>query len=193
MDAKGKEVKVTNWSLDIGVGENPRGNINLDVIRTKYCNLVADAHNLPFKSNVFEKIYCSELLEHLDDPSKALEEINRVLHTNGVALIDFPKPFVANLAKGRLIHFILNFPFDFNPKYMPIFFESIRGIKRREPRWFHKYIVTPEFVKKRLRVATVEAVADILFESLNYGRKARYFRWKPKVYSAYLLTCKKRL
>lgn len=35
-------------------------------------------YNLPYKDNSFDLVLCTEVLEHLDDPSKALEELIRV-------------------------------------------------------------------------------------------------------------------
>lgn len=49
---------------------------------------VADAHKLPFKDNSFGLVVCSETIEHVIDPKKVLEEINRVLKPDGEALIE---------------------------------------------------------------------------------------------------------
>jgi ubiquinone/menaquinone biosynthesis C-methylase UbiE len=37
-----------------------------------------DIYALPYKDNSFEVIVCTEVLEHLEDPKKALEELKRV-------------------------------------------------------------------------------------------------------------------
>ncbi|MGI8419537.1 MAG: class I SAM-dependent methyltransferase [Candidatus Levyibacteriota bacterium] len=37
-----------------------------------------DIYKLPYKDNAFDLIICTEVMEHLDDPGKALEEIKRV-------------------------------------------------------------------------------------------------------------------
>jgi 2-polyprenyl-3-methyl-5-hydroxy-6-metoxy-1,4-benzoquinol methylase len=37
-----------------------------------------DIYNLPYKANSFDLIICTEVLEHLEDPKKALEELRRV-------------------------------------------------------------------------------------------------------------------
>lgn len=40
--------------------------------------IVADVCNLPFKDKVFDFVYCSHLLEHVDDPVQASKEIIRI-------------------------------------------------------------------------------------------------------------------
>ena len=47
---------------------------------------------LPFKSNSFDVVVCSHVLEHLDSPIKVLWEIKRVLKEEGVLLWGFPNP-----------------------------------------------------------------------------------------------------
>jgi ubiquinone/menaquinone biosynthesis C-methylase UbiE len=37
-----------------------------------------DIHELPFQDNEFDFVYCSHLLEHVDDPARACEELMRV-------------------------------------------------------------------------------------------------------------------
>jgi len=40
--------------------------------------IVGDSHKLPFKKNVFELIFCSEVLEHVLNPEAVLKELVRV-------------------------------------------------------------------------------------------------------------------
>lgn len=42
-----------------------------------------DAHNLPFRDNSLDVVLAFELVEHLEEPEKALEEIRRTLKRNG--------------------------------------------------------------------------------------------------------------
>ncbi len=52
--------------------------------------ICADARFLPFKEEIFESVYSSEVLEHLEDPKKATEEMKRVLENNGSLIISVP-------------------------------------------------------------------------------------------------------
>ncbi|MDM8537807.1 class I SAM-dependent methyltransferase [Desulfobacterales bacterium HSG17] len=83
--------------LDIGGGHNPFGfadvvvdidffsghhrdgnQIILDHANHEY--IQADIANLPFSDKSFDFIICVQVLEHVDDPAKACEEIMRVAH-----------------------------------------------------------------------------------------------------------------
>ncbi len=49
-----------------------------------------DATKLKFKNNTFEAIIASEILEHIKDDKKAMEEIKRVLKPKGIVMISVP-------------------------------------------------------------------------------------------------------
>ena len=48
----------------------------------------ADATHLPFKDNSFDVVLCSEVLEHLDSPLKAIKELARA--SKKVIVLTFP-------------------------------------------------------------------------------------------------------
>jgi SAM-dependent methyltransferase len=52
--------------------------------------VVAKANELPFKNETFRLVLCSEVLEHLDYDEAAVEELARVLTSNGAAIITVP-------------------------------------------------------------------------------------------------------
>lgn len=51
----------------------------------------ASALDLPFADNTFDKIVCSEVLEHIPDYKAALAEIHRVLKPHGLLAISVPR------------------------------------------------------------------------------------------------------
>jgi ubiquinone/menaquinone biosynthesis C-methylase UbiE len=63
----------------------------------------ADAQYLPCKDQIFMQVICSEVLEHLLDPSAALCEIARILKNQGVAIISIPNEARINQIKGILL------------------------------------------------------------------------------------------
>lgn len=54
--------------------------------------LQGDTLRLPFGDGVFERIICSEVLEHLDDPATAAAELARVLKPGGMLAVSVPTP-----------------------------------------------------------------------------------------------------
>jgi ubiquinone/menaquinone biosynthesis C-methylase UbiE len=51
----------------------------------------ADALNLPFADDTFDKVICSEVLEHIPDYHGALREIERVLKPGGLLCASVPR------------------------------------------------------------------------------------------------------
>lgn len=51
---------------------------------------VADGTKLPFKDCSFDKVSCSEVLEHVPEYKKALKEINRVMKPGAKAVVTIP-------------------------------------------------------------------------------------------------------
>jgi ubiquinone/menaquinone biosynthesis C-methylase UbiE len=52
--------------------------------------VVGDVLKMPFKAGTFNKVVCSEVLEHLPDDKKGLMEINRVMKKGGTLCITVP-------------------------------------------------------------------------------------------------------
>jgi SAM-dependent methyltransferase len=71
-------------TLNLGCANDPWGDVRVDTaFRTQtgapsYPNVIADAHNLPFRDGSFEFARCWHVLEHLKNPHQALREIVRV-------------------------------------------------------------------------------------------------------------------
>jgi len=100
--------------IDIGCGlgcvlnELPRKNrflVGLDINRflvrhakehlsnSRYDFVLADAHNLPFKSNSFDYSFMIEVVEHLADPMRAMNECARILRPSGKLTVTTPNGF----------------------------------------------------------------------------------------------------
>jgi ubiquinone/menaquinone biosynthesis C-methylase UbiE len=52
--------------------------------------LAADAENLPFKDGVFDRIVCTEVLEHIQDDRAGIKELVRVLKPGGLMAVSVP-------------------------------------------------------------------------------------------------------
>lgn len=55
--------------------------------------LIGDAENLPFKVSSFNFTICSEVLEHLKRPERALNLINKVLKERGLLIVTVPNGY----------------------------------------------------------------------------------------------------
>ena len=53
---------------------------------------LGDAYHIPFPEKSFQGLFCCWLLEHLEDPGRALAEMHRVLRPGGYACVIVPTP-----------------------------------------------------------------------------------------------------
>jgi len=53
--------------------------------------VIADAESLPFSSDTFDAVTCSEVIEHVYDKRKAMLEMSRILKPGGVLLLTTPR------------------------------------------------------------------------------------------------------
>ena len=80
--------------------------------------LSGDALLLPFKNETFDRIICSEVMEHVDDDNLACEELARVLKKGGCIAITVPTYF------SEFVYDILTYEYFTSPgghvrKYFP--------------------------------------------------------------------------
>ncbi|MDD5085646.1 MAG: glycosyltransferase [Candidatus Omnitrophica bacterium] len=68
--------------------------------RDNFLAVLGMAECLPFESNSFDTVTCSEALEHIEDKGRALTEAFRVLKTGGSLFITTPSRFAVGLWKS---------------------------------------------------------------------------------------------
>lgn len=78
--------------LDIGSGGSSYGvyfpnRLTVDVDPLRKPEVVADIHKLPFNENEFSFVLCTEVVEHVIDPSLAIKELYRVLKPGGTLIL----------------------------------------------------------------------------------------------------------
>lgn len=61
--------------------------VGLDIRPGPFVDVVGDAHELPFPDQSFERILCTEVLEHVHTPQKAIDEMYRVLKPVGELIL----------------------------------------------------------------------------------------------------------
>jgi SAM-dependent methyltransferase len=116
--------------LDVGCGEKPYANlfaateyIGIDIEQSGHdhtrsnIDVFYDGLNIPFEDNSFDSIVCFEVLEHVFEPDKIVQEMHRVLKPGGKVLLT--TPFIWNEHEipydyGRYTYFGLNHLFAKN-------------------------------------------------------------------------------
>ena len=79
-----KDFPLGRWNLYIGgAGRKVDGYINLDLFPMQDVDVAADAHHLPFPAATFQRVECDAVLEHVSDPQRVMQEIERVLARGG--------------------------------------------------------------------------------------------------------------
>ena len=71
---------------------NARLYVSLDINQEAQPVIVGDAHSIPFPNEMFDVIFANNVIEHLHDPARGVEEMRRVLKP-GAALY-FTIPFL---------------------------------------------------------------------------------------------------
>src|SRR5687767_15064349 len=79
-------------TLDLGAQNGPYAGhfprrIAVDLNPGAGVQLRADAHMLPFLDGSFDVVLCTEVLEHLPEPQRAIDEMYRVLQPGGQLLL----------------------------------------------------------------------------------------------------------
>jgi SAM-dependent methyltransferase len=90
-----KELEVNaplgRWNLYIGgAGSFVDGYVNIDIMALPGVDIVANAEKLPFPGNLFQRVECDAVLEHVENPELVMQEIERVLAPGGYAHIVVP-------------------------------------------------------------------------------------------------------
>jgi SAM-dependent methyltransferase len=79
------------WNLYIGgAGRAVAGCVNIDLVLVPGVNVAADAQQLPFPPDIFQRVECDAVLEHVRDPYQVMREIRRVLAPGGYAHLVTP-------------------------------------------------------------------------------------------------------
>ncbi len=64
---------------------------------------VGNAYDLNYPDNFFDVVLCLEVIEHLSDPRRALDEIYRCIKPNGCLIISTPNKLSLEGLKGNIV------------------------------------------------------------------------------------------
>lgn len=80
------------FTLDVGAQTGPYAaqfprRVALDLQPRRGVHVVGDAQSLGFVSDSFDVVLCTEVLEHLPEPQRAVDEMRRVLKPGGILVL----------------------------------------------------------------------------------------------------------
>jgi len=61
--------------------------LRLDIDKRSEPDICCDLHNIDWEADYFDTVIMTEVLEHLYDPQKAIDNIHRILKPNGVCIL----------------------------------------------------------------------------------------------------------
>lgn len=79
--------------IDLGCGQKKReGYIGVDILNVPGVDVIHDLNVFPypFRDNIAEEIWMDNVLEHLNDPVKVMEEVYRISCNNARIVISVP-------------------------------------------------------------------------------------------------------
>ena len=131
---------------------------NLDYItsdlESPIADVKADICNLPFKDNSFDVVFCNHVLEHITDDTKAMQELYRVLKTNGMGIFQIPqdlsreKTFEDNSITDRKERAKIFGQYDHVRVYGRDYFNKLRSIGFSVDEIDYTKKITPEKLEK---------------------------------------------
>jgi len=90
---------ISGKTLDLGAGSGKYRDLikqkateylAFDMVPRQNIDVVGDVLNLPFESETFDTVVCTQVLEHVDKPWIMVKEIYRVLKKKGVCFLTAP-------------------------------------------------------------------------------------------------------
>lgn len=93
--------------LDVGCGDVPKGDVNLDLFyyRRGKNFVFGEALHLPFRDETFIKVYSKHCIEHLENPLTFFKEAKRILKEGGKLECIYPTD---TMLTKKTIHNLLN-------------------------------------------------------------------------------------
>lgn len=94
------------------------------------------AEDMPFKNNFFDIIICTDVLEHVEDPSKVINEMKRLAKNGGFVIVSFPNESLWTFCRALLLRFPIKIPDHLNSfsiKSMDSGFKTVKVFEKHLP------------------------------------------------------------
>ena len=168
--------------LDLGCGLRKRpGSIGIDLNPRSQADVVHDLNRFPypFSANYFDEIFCENVIEHLDDVVKVMEELHRIAKPTAIVTIVAPffphrqantdpthKHFFGLHSFDYFVEGTSNADFRYsNARYELVSVEFEKGLKQAH--WFDRIITSFANTQKDLyenRLSNIFPLRNLTFE-----------------------------
>jgi SAM-dependent methyltransferase len=114
-------------SQDFGAynGRGTGGGLQTHTRNTSDVDIVSDIAEIPEPDESYDAVMCIEVLEHIPQPEKAIQEFSRLLKKNGTLILTVP---VCSLTHYAPYYFYNGFSKYFFTKYLPLHGYSIKEL-----------------------------------------------------------------
>lgn len=85
-----KKILFAQEIVGLDIARNALDDARKNVKSNKVKLICADASNIPLENCYFDKIICSQTLEHVDNPVEIVAEMYRIIKPNGIMVISIP-------------------------------------------------------------------------------------------------------
>lgn len=111
--------------------------------------VMSDMHFLPFKRGCFDKVICSEVLEHIASPKRAVSEALRVLKMGGSIIFTVPDERRINQAKKIV-------------KFLRLYHLFLKGVPERMDDQWHLHIFNLSIIKRIITESKELKISNIV-------------------------------
>lgn len=94
-----KHLLIAKEVMGLDIAKNALEDAKKNTKSDKVKFICADASNIPFANAYFDKVICSQTLEHLDNPDRVVKEVSRIVKPGGIVVISVPNERVLIILK----------------------------------------------------------------------------------------------
>lgn len=147
----------------------------LDYVSTYHPDIVGDVQNLPFPDNSQEAMICLAVLEHVENPIKAAQEIYRALKPGGYCLIYVPFLYYYHAEKGYYKDY-----WRFTSDAINFIFSSFRDVELQPVRGPLETLIRISLLGRSKFFQNIAYVSDRLMRKLTSKQTSGYYVFLQK-------------
>ena len=140
-------------------------------------DVIGDIHNIPLGDNTIDAVICNCVLEHVENPIVAVQELHRILKPEGKILVHVPSTYPYHARKGHYPDY-----WRFFDDTIEVLFRGFSKVEYRKRGGYFKALMFFFPFQHRLR-PVLEPIADaldLLFKTENRSTTAGYYIYATK-------------